>query len=62
MYIALCSIKVYSYVVVNYHGWHFNGINEPLMCVCTYVNHYYPYKGMTQATNQANKQEDRFHC
>ena len=36
-YIAGCSMKVYSYVVVNYHGWHLNGINRPLMCLCLYL-------------------------
>ena len=35
--IALCSIKFYSYAVVNYHGWHLNGINGPLMCLSLYL-------------------------
>ena len=26
-----------SYVVVNYHGWHLNGINGPLMCLSLYL-------------------------
>ena len=29
--IALCSIKFYSYAVVDYHGWHLNDINGSLM-------------------------------
>ena len=35
---AVCVLwKFYSYVVVNYHGWHLNGINGPLMCLSLYL-------------------------
>ena len=35
---AVCILwKFYSYVVVNYHGWHLNGINGPLMCLSLYL-------------------------
>ena len=29
--IAVCSMTVSSYVMVNHHGWHLNAINGPLM-------------------------------
>ena len=37
-YIYSCMFyEFYSYVVVNYHGWHLNGINGPLMCLSLYL-------------------------
>ena len=28
---------IHNNAVVNYHGWHLNGINGPLMCLSLYL-------------------------
>ena len=39
---------IYTYVVINYHGWHLNGINGPLMCSSLYLSKS-PMVGLAKA-------------